>query len=575
MGKSLLYGLSLLWLSFIMPITGCAKPVTADFPFFTEEGQALPLLTTQTGKSGLLTPGSSLSYRLEKHLSPGADFSLALTYRILVDDEEAPEAGPPELTILLSPIGETEKNDPVPVVQWQLPVSGEFIGFSHSGGSYRIQYAIPLGNQEFSGIKMEFQKPEQRTKPGLSVILEKVALVPLWFGFSVQEQELNCTPFVALKDGVYSIDIPDSLNISGSWELEITAESLSAPVSLRTGREKAGGFSILSPVIPVLMAGSLPENPFPLILSDTNNYTGVSLRLCPVASLREKPIPADPVSMLDYRQDLWRNKDYEVFQWDRFPGILFFDTRSYEVQDRLFKRLAFYVEKAGYRGRLASDAEIASLHGWNAHDYRSVDLADFFSTAEKTGFQLNREEVELRDLLQAQGLIIPDNGEGRPKYKAGQGALISISRESEGYLRRLLMVHETFHALFFIDVLFQSFAEERWNQLDPVARRFILAYFKNRGYDTTDAFLMKNELMAYCLQQPVASAALYFGKTIPARLSAYSQYERSLPEKDEKSGTWPKLASLFTAEAKAFSDYVQNRWGLEAGRVWTLTKRPL
>ena len=132
------------------------------------------------------------------------------------------------------------------------------------------------------------------------------------------------------------------------------------------------------------------------------------------------------------------------------------------------------------------------------------------------------------------------------------------------------MVHETFHALFFIDPLFQSFAEERWNQLDPVARRFILAYFKNRGYDTTDAFLMKNELMAYCLQQPVTSAALYFGKTIPARLSVYSQYERSLPEKDEKSGTWPKLASLFTAEAKAFSDYVQNRWGLEAGPLCDL-----
>jgi len=282
------------------------------------------------------------------------------------------------------------------------------------------------------------------------------------------------------------------------------------------------------------------------------------------------PIPADPALILDYQQALWRNPEYEVFQWNRFPEILIFDTKSYEVQDRLFKRLAFYVEKAGYRGRLASDEEIAPLHGWNAHDYRSSDLADFFTTAEKTRFPLNKEERELREILLAQGII--QTGSDDKSYNTGKGAIISISRESESYLRRLFMVHEAFHGLFFIDPEFQAFALDRWTHLDPVAKKFLIAYFKNRGYDTADSYLMKNELMAYCLQQNVAGAALYFGKTLPERLSAFPQHLQNIAEKDEKSDTWPVLANLFTSEARSFSDYVKKRWGLEAGRVWDIKK---
>jgi len=36
------------------------------------------------------------------------------------------------------------------------------------------------------------------------------------------------------------------------------------------------------------------------------------------------------------------------------------------------------------------------------------------------------------------------------------------------------------------------------------------------------------------------------------------------------SDTWPDLADAFTAEAEAFSVYVRQRWGLAAGRVWSL-----
>ena len=68
------------------------------------------------------------------------------------------------------------------------------------------------------------------------------------------------------------------------------------------------------------------------------------------------PIPADPADILSYRVESWRNSRYEVFSWDAFPEILIFDTANYAVQDRLFKRLAFFVEKTGFRGRLSTDA---------------------------------------------------------------------------------------------------------------------------------------------------------------------------------------------------------------------------
>jgi hypothetical protein len=55
---------------------------------------------------------------------------------------------------------------------------------------------------------------------------------------------------------------------------------------------------------------------------------------------------------------------------------------------------------------------------------------------------------------------------------------------------------------------------------------------------------------------------------------AASPWRRSsLPEKEEVTPDgrlyWPEIAAVFTAEAEAFSRYVNQRWGLAAGRVWT------
>ncbi|MCL2879582.1 MAG: hypothetical protein FWF29_04985, partial [Treponema sp.] len=236
----------------------------------------------------------------------------------------------------------------------------------------------------------------------------------------------------------------------------------------------------------------------------------------------------------------------------------------YDVQDRLFKRLAFFVEKSGFRGSLASDSEIQDLHGWNAHDYRAADLAAFFEAARVTNFPLLDEEKELRDILLHEGIII-SNADG--SVSAGIGGIISISRSSEEYLRYRFMAHECFHGLFFIDENFRDFCRGRWFSLSGAQRSFITSYFDYKEYDINDEYLMINEFMAYNLQQPASAFPRYFRQTLlPGSL--YGKSLRKSGGTDIDARLWPNLGPAFTREAQAFSDYVQSRWGLSGGRVW-------
>lgn len=285
------------------------------------------------------------------------------------------------------------------------------------------------------------------------------------------------------------------------------------------------------------------------------------------------PVSADPGDILSYPERSWRDSRYEVFSWDVFPEILVFDTADYAVQDRLFKRLAFFVEKAGFRGRLARDEEIAGLHGWNAHDYKAADLAAFFEAARKRDFPLLCEERELETLLFETGILARNAAR---EIIPGRGAVISVSRESDltdKALRYRFMAHEGFHGIYFIDEDFRNFSRERWEIFPAPAKKFLLSFFEFQAYDTKDSNLVINEFMAHVLQQSAAQASWYFGEYQPNRMISVSpRREASLPLKEEVSASgrrfWPELAKAFTEEGEAFSRYVNGRWGLTAGRVW-------
>jgi hypothetical protein len=203
--------------------------------------------------------------------------------------------------------------------------------------------------------------------------------------------------------------------------------------------------------------------------------------------------------------------DYALCRWDLFPSVLILDMKSFEAQDRTFNRLAFFLEKGGYTGRLLDDGELSGLRGWNAHDYGPKGLARFFSAAEKRKFPLGAEELALRGLALESGLIVHDGA----LYAPGQGAMISISRESDRYARRLLLAHESYHGIFFTQPEYRAFCYSVWDGAEKAERRFMLRLLGYLGYDMGDRELVVNEFQAYLLQQPASQLEAYVRRMEP------------------------------------------------------------
>lgn len=227
------------------------------------------------------------------------------------------------------------------------------------------------------------------------------------------------------------------------------------------------------------------------------------------------PIPADPGMILSWDRSAWRRPDFELYSWDRFPHVLIFDTASYDVQDGLFKRLAYFVEKAGYRDTISDWSALEGKHSYNAHDYRAEDLARFFSTITQRGLALTPEEQQLQEILVSNDVIRPSSS----GFSPGEGAVISISRSSAPILRQLLLTHESAHGVFFSLPAFRESTEAVWGALSPVEKEVWLDFLSERNYDTTDHYLVVNEFQAYLFQQGRASVD-GFQNLILARLRA-------------------------------------------------------
>lgn len=271
------------------------------------------------------------------------------------------------------------------------------------------------------------------------------------------------------------------------------------------------------------------------------------------------PIRTDPGLILNYKTSQWRTADYELYEWDRFPQILFFDTRNYEVQDRLFRRLAYFVEKQGYKGRLLTNEELGDMHGYNAHDYSAESMANFFNKATELNFQLNEEELLLKRILIHNGLLEDDG----IYVKANEGGLVSISRETPAWSRTNLLAHEGWHTIFFRDAEFRNFVSAVYYTFDSSSRDFLIDYFKSQpglGYDVNDEYLMHNEFMAYIMQQRLSEVANYFVHL--ANRGSVIEYTPQLAayvRKTEGQG--------FEDAANALNDFVYDKYGIVCGNI--------
>lgn len=271
------------------------------------------------------------------------------------------------------------------------------------------------------------------------------------------------------------------------------------------------------------------------------------------------PLPTDLGMIPDWPKQNWRNENYEYYSWQNFPHVLFFDFSDYKTQDRFFSRLAFFVEKIGYIGTLVDNDFIERTHGYNAHDYKADDLAAFFTKAYSENFVLNEEELVLRDALIQSGIIRFDGHTFIP----GEGAVISIARESADALRWLFLNHESWHGIYFVDEEFREFVREQYDSCDPQTIEFLKQYWlsqPNLMYDRNNLYLMHNEFMAYILQQSLSEVRDYFvSRTgmpyVMQKLPVLAWYIRT-----------NRAEALYQAGSH-FDEYVFDRWGFACGRV--------
>ncbi|HTP59661.1 MAG TPA: hypothetical protein VMM82_12135 [Spirochaetia bacterium] len=236
---------------------------------------------------------------------------------------------------------------------------------------------------------------------------------------------------------------------------------------------------------------------------------------------------------------------FSLYRWDRFPSILVIDTPDYNFQDRMFSRLAFFLEKRGFRGHLLDNRALETLHGWNAHDYGPEGLASFYNAAERAGVVLNPEELTLQEIVLDQGILVME----RDQFASGAGGILSISRSSSVYERRLLLTHESFHGIFFASPEYRDFCFTVWDSLTPGTRAFFRGFLDELGYDSTYRYLCVNEFQAYLMQQPLRYAPEYFQR---------------VTRRFEGKRAGVPVAGMLEA-ARRLNGFLESRYGLRAG----------
>ncbi|GHU41460.1 hypothetical protein FACS1894190_09590 [Spirochaetia bacterium] len=536
----------------VLFLDACSQNNETGFPVFGEYGEKI-ILTTRGADAGAgklpLKKEKSFLYQFADDITVKENYSVEIDYELYMEDSTEDQ----------SVIVQVNNNTP-----WILPLDTFFLESGKKTDN--ICYAVPVVPSVIKSILFTINT---KHKSGNKLILNSIKFDKRKYGFYRNDKTIVTTPFFSHANNsdlsLWTLNPLPQYYITGS--AEIILRVLSEKSSLKIGNTEISFRNINKKgeqnyfVFPSVI---FPPEPYPITYNgDTDNFTLVSNDIH--LSLTD-PIKTDPGIVINYPIENWRDKRYEVFCWDIMPSILIFDTADYKTQDNLLKRLAFFAEKKGFRGRLAKDEEIAELHGWNAHDYNAETLARFFDMVRKTNFPILQEEKELQDILIKAGII--RYNDDKSGFLAGSGAIISISRESADYLRRTFMVHEGFHGIFFIDEDFRKFSTGRFEKLNKTAKNFIISFFDYQQYDIKDNYLVVNEFMAHCLQQPAAEAAKYFGENLAGRIAESSWRKNVLPPKDEEAGNWPLLADVFKAETSAFSAYVNSRWGLSAGRLW-------
>jgi len=321
----------------------------------------------------------------------------------------------------------------------------------------------------------------------------------------------------------------------------------------------------LTEIIPEFIPGKIKTNTIVSISSadNINIFKKISIVRNQIDTSLLAALEADFGTIINYQIEKWRNGKFEIFSWSIFPEFLVIDTADYAFQDSMFKRLAFFVEKPESVGKLLTDVEMSGLHGWNAHDYKAEDLCDFFNLAQKTGFILSNEEELLKRILQENKIIKKENSRFLPL----RGGILSISRETKSSLRRVFVIHEGYHGVFFASEEFRKKSNEIWANSSSDIKTFWKIFLGHRNYDIKNNYLLVNEFMSYHLQQnPEKGQVYFFDQSIPLL------QERYPARKDFFNNLVENYKEEFFLISTEFADTLFSITGLPAGNLIFIVK---
>jgi len=537
----------------------CGSKTVTSFTWASPEGKSLAFTQSEDfpeGRENRFGPGREVnSYRLAEALSVPQGFMLAAEI----------ETANKDLVLGFSLGSETKK-------------MGKEVRFAAPKGKTRLYLSLPAGQslkvmrlsisvpaEAASGQVAESQAGEREFEEWTRI--ENLALLPAFRGFEAGKEGYRISDGISMEkagSGTSLITIQRPFAPTGAPESPV----LVLRYSQRTETDIVieAGTKILAKPMSANREILIPAGAF----HQAESLTSLRITAPEAAQLVSAYIESPPSSQA-HRTDPGalllgdgpgQGQEYSWYRWDLLPSVIMFDFSSYEVQDAYLKRLAFFVEKQGFVGRLATNQEMAPLHGWNAHDYRAEDLARFFALAEKQDFALNPQELRLRDFLLDQGLISKRAG----GYGfARDGVIISISRESPDYLRRTFLTHELSHAIFFADPRYRKVCTDLWKAMEAEEKWFWKLYFGWMNYNTASSYLMANEVQAYLVQQAPRRAEEYFTKTLVDRLMEnHPELEKPIAEYMEK------FSARFETRARELDSWLRSSYGFGAGLAYFL-----
>jgi hypothetical protein len=253
---------------------------------------------------------------------------------------------------------------------------------------------------------------------------------------------------------------------------------------------------------------------------------------------------------------------YRFVSWNRRPSIKFLIFEDYPSQSAHLRRLAFFVEKRGFRGTLLSNEMLARMHGWNAHNYRAQDLAAFYQKAQEDGVSLNPEELDLRDRLVEWEIIRVDQG----RFVPGEGAILSFAKVTAPLTRERFVKHEFVHGLYFVSEIFEEKVAEIWGQTPETFKTLWASFLTWASYDAGWDYLVINELAGYLLSYEDRNALDEYLQVLLNRAL------RLYPEKNTRANRdlwWETLDWVIPALQEAFQEVA----GIRAQKMFTLDWR--